>query len=102
MQAANPTTPVTQTDLAAMEKRYQDLLRDALASFHATQQTLTAPPSALVKPQPVPNQLLAEAKHLRGFRKYKPKTFDGSMDNPTKVANVVDLYKDHLLVHEVP
>ncbi|TYK19409.1 gag protease polyprotein [Cucumis melo var. makuwa] len=33
VQAVNPTAPVTQTDLAAMEKRYQDLLRDALASF---------------------------------------------------------------------
>ncbi|KAA0045976.1 RNA-directed DNA polymerase-like protein [Cucumis melo var. makuwa] len=32
----------------------------------------------------MPNQLSAEAKHLRDFRKYNPKTFDGSMDNPTK------------------
>ncbi|KAA0051012.1 hypothetical protein E5676_scaffold675G00890 [Cucumis melo var. makuwa] len=31
----------------------------------------------------VPNQLSVEAKHLRDFRKYNPKTFDGSMDNPT-------------------
>ncbi|KAA0046013.1 gag-protease polyprotein [Cucumis melo var. makuwa] len=34
--------------------------------------------------QPMPMQLSAEAKHLRDFRKYNPKTFDGSMDNPTK------------------
>ncbi|KAA0053352.1 pol protein [Cucumis melo var. makuwa] len=30
------------------------------------------------------HQLSAEAKHLRDFRKYNPKTFDGSMDDPTK------------------
>ena len=29
-------------------------------------------------------QLSTEAKHLRDFRKYNPKTFDGSMDNPSK------------------
>ncbi|TYK21999.1 ty3-gypsy retrotransposon protein [Cucumis melo var. makuwa] len=29
-------------------------------------------------------QLSVEAKHLRDLRKYNPKTFDGSMDNPTK------------------
>ncbi|TYK13576.1 pol protein [Cucumis melo var. makuwa] len=34
--------------------------------------------------QPAPMQLSVEAKHLRDFRKYNPKTFDGSMDNPTK------------------
>ncbi|KAA0052288.1 hypothetical protein E5676_scaffold113G001050 [Cucumis melo var. makuwa] len=45
-----------------------------------TQQTQTAP----VEAQPAPVQLSAEAKHLRDFRKYNPKTFDGSMDNPTK------------------
>ena len=61
------------------------MIRDALASFHAIQQTPTAPPPASTEPQPVPDQLLVEAKHLRDFRKYNPKTFDGSMDNPTKV-----------------
>ncbi|KAA0025763.1 uncharacterized protein E5676_scaffold447G001020 [Cucumis melo var. makuwa] len=35
VQAANPTATVTQADLGAMEKRYQDMLRDALAPFHA-------------------------------------------------------------------
>ncbi|KAA0062300.1 gag protease polyprotein [Cucumis melo var. makuwa] len=39
VQVANPTTPVTQVDLAAMEQRYQDMLRAALAPFHAVQQT---------------------------------------------------------------
>ncbi|TYK31079.1 uncharacterized protein E5676_scaffold455G003540 [Cucumis melo var. makuwa] len=34
-QAANPTAFVTQADLAAMEKRYRDMLRDALTPFHA-------------------------------------------------------------------
>ncbi|TYJ96192.1 histone H2B.3-like [Cucumis melo var. makuwa] len=67
-----------------MEKRYQDMLRDALAPFHAAQQTPTAPPPALVESQPVPDQLSVEAKHVRDFRKYNPKMFDGSMDNPTK------------------
>ncbi|KAA0057694.1 histone H2B.3-like [Cucumis melo var. makuwa] len=84
IQAANPTAAVTQADLAAMEKRNQDMLRDALAPFHAAQQTPIATSPALVKPQPVPNQLSAEAKHLRDFRMYILKTFNGSMDNPTK------------------
>ncbi|TYK11716.1 gag-protease polyprotein [Cucumis melo var. makuwa] len=71
-------------DLAAMEKRYQDMLRAALAPFHVAQQTQVAHAQTLVIPQIVPDQLLTEAKHLRDFRKYNPKTFDGSMDNPTK------------------
>ncbi|KAA0050576.1 histone H2B.3-like [Cucumis melo var. makuwa] len=75
---------VTQVDLAAMEKRYQDMLRDSLSSFHAAQQTPTAPPPTLMESQPVPDQLLVEANHLKDFRMYNPKTFDGSMDNPTK------------------
>ncbi|TYK13651.1 gag-protease polyprotein [Cucumis melo var. makuwa] len=37
MQAANPTAPVTQADLAAMEQQYQDILQVALAPFHAAQ-----------------------------------------------------------------
>ncbi|TYK27669.1 gag protease polyprotein [Cucumis melo var. makuwa] len=71
-------------DLAAMEKRYQDMLTDALAPFHAAQQTLATPAQTPVVPQVVPDQLSTEAKHLRDFRKYNLKTFDGSMDNPTK------------------
>ncbi|KAA0037241.1 ty3-gypsy retrotransposon protein [Cucumis melo var. makuwa] len=60
------------------------MLQAALTSFHAVQQTQTAPPPAPVEAQPTPVQLSVEAKHLRDFRKYNPKTFDGTMDNPTK------------------
>ncbi|KAL4011868.1 hypothetical protein IC575_028932 [Cucumis melo] len=35
-------------------------------------------------PQVVPDQLLAEAKHLRDFRKYNPTTFDGSLEDPIR------------------
>ncbi|TYK29226.1 gag protease polyprotein [Cucumis melo var. makuwa] len=89
--AVDPNAPVTQADLAAIEQRYQDMLQAALAPFLAAQQNQAAPvqaqtiiPPAPVKAQPVPVQLSAEAKHLGDFRKYNPKTFDGSMDNPTK------------------
>ncbi|KAA0061201.1 pol protein [Cucumis melo var. makuwa] len=89
--AVDPNAPVTQADLAAMEQRYQDMLQAALAPFLAAQQNQAAPvqaqavaPPAPEEAQPVPVQLSAEAKHLRDFRKYNPKTFDGSMDNPTK------------------
>ncbi|TYK27497.1 gag-protease polyprotein [Cucumis melo var. makuwa] len=47
-------------------------------------ETPTAPSPAQVESQPMPDQLLVEAKHLRDFRKYNPKKFDGSMDKPTK------------------
>ncbi|TYJ99640.1 histone H2B.3-like [Cucumis melo var. makuwa] len=50
----------------------------------APAQTQAAPAQAPVVPQIVPDQLSIEAKHLREFRKYNAKTFDGSMDNPTK------------------
>ncbi|TYK14933.1 uncharacterized protein E5676_scaffold1623G00300 [Cucumis melo var. makuwa] len=30
----NPTAAITQENLAAMEKRYQDMLRDAFAQLH--------------------------------------------------------------------
>ncbi|TYK15361.1 gag-protease polyprotein [Cucumis melo var. makuwa] len=46
-----------------------------------------APPAlapVLVVPQGVSDQLSAEAKHLRDFRKYNPTTFDGSLEDPTK------------------
>ncbi|KAA0051522.1 ty3-gypsy retrotransposon protein [Cucumis melo var. makuwa] len=32
----------------------------------------------------VPDQLSAEAKHLRDFRKYNPTTFNGSLEDPTR------------------
>ncbi|KAA0040547.1 pol protein [Cucumis melo var. makuwa] len=89
--AVDPNAPVTQADLAAMEQRYQDMLQAALAPFLAAQQNQAASvqaqtvvPPAPEEAQPVPVQLSAEAKYLRDFRKYNPKTFDGSMDNPTK------------------
>ncbi|KAA0046204.1 gag-protease polyprotein [Cucumis melo var. makuwa] len=47
-------------------------------------QAQTVIPPAPVEAQPAPVQLSAEAKHLRDFRKYNPKTLDRSMDNPTK------------------
>ncbi|TYK23821.1 gag-protease polyprotein [Cucumis melo var. makuwa] len=67
------------------------MIQAALAPFLATQQTQAAPALAQIVPplvpmeaQPAPVQLSGEAKHLRDFRKYNPKTFDGSMDNLTK------------------
>ncbi|KAA0039480.1 histone H2B.3-like [Cucumis melo var. makuwa] len=67
------------------------MLHAALAPFHVAQQaqaapaqTQAAPAQTLVVPQIGSNQLSTEAKHLRDFRKYNPKTFYGSMDNPTK------------------
>ncbi|KAA0046186.1 gag protease polyprotein [Cucumis melo var. makuwa] len=91
VQAANSDAPITQANLAAMEQRYQDMLQAALVPFLAVQQNQaalvqaqTVTPPANVEAQPAPVQLSAEVKHLRDFRKYNPKTFDGSMDNPTK------------------
>ncbi|KAA0065896.1 gag protease polyprotein [Cucumis melo var. makuwa] len=46
-------------------------------------------PDRPVESQPMPDQLSTEAKHLRDFRKYNRKTFDGSMDNPTKRYHLV-------------
>ncbi|TYK29799.1 histone H2B.3-like [Cucumis melo var. makuwa] len=91
VQAANPNALDTQANLAAIEQRYQDMLQAALAPFLVAQQTQaalvqaqTVPPLAPVGAQPESVQLSVETKHLRDFRKYNPKTFDGSMDNPTK------------------
>ncbi|TYJ98730.1 pol protein [Cucumis melo var. makuwa] len=89
--AANPNAPVSQADLAAIEQRCQDMLQAALAPFLVAQQTQAAyveaqnvTPPAHVEAQPMPVQQSAETKHLRDFRKYNPKIFYGSMDNPTK------------------
>ncbi|TYK04826.1 pol protein [Cucumis melo var. makuwa] len=65
------------------------MLQAALAPFLAAQQNQaaflqTVTPPAPVEAQPAPIQLSAEAKHLRDFKKYNPKTFDRSMDNRTK------------------
>ncbi|KAA0061624.1 ty3-gypsy retrotransposon protein [Cucumis melo var. makuwa] len=43
-----------------------------------------APAPVPVVPQVVPDQLSAEAKHLRDFKKYNPRTFDGSLEDPTR------------------
>ena len=54
--------------------------------FMLEQQQPAPPASASVPvvPQVVPDQLSAEAKHLRDFRKYNPTTFDGSLEDPTR------------------
>ncbi|TYK02501.1 ty3-gypsy retrotransposon protein [Cucumis melo var. makuwa] len=48
------------------------------------QPALPTSAQALVEPQSVPDQLSEEDKHLRDFRKYKPKTFNESLEDPTK------------------
>ncbi|KAA0066527.1 ty3-gypsy retrotransposon protein [Cucumis melo var. makuwa] len=54
--------------------------------FMLEQQQPAPPASASVPvvPQVVPDQLSAEAKHLRDFRKYNSTTFDGSLEDPTR------------------
>ncbi|KAA0051426.1 gag protease polyprotein [Cucumis melo var. makuwa] len=76
-----PAAPVTHADLAAMEQRFRDLI------MQMREQQQPAPPApalVLVVPQVVPDQLSADAKHLRDFRKYNPTTFDGSLEDPTR------------------
>ncbi|KAA0060734.1 ty3-gypsy retrotransposon protein [Cucumis melo var. makuwa] len=92
-QATDPAAPVTHADLAAMEQRFRDLI------MQMREQQQPAPPAPVsapapapapalapvpVAPQVVPDQLSAEAKHLRDFRKYNPTTFDGSLEDPTR------------------
>ncbi|KAA0066290.1 gag protease polyprotein [Cucumis melo var. makuwa] len=96
-QAPDPAAPVTHADLAAMEQRFRDLI------MQMREQQQPAPPAPApapapapvpapapasapvpVAPQVVPDQLSAEAKHLRDFRKYNPTTFDGSLEDPTR------------------
>ncbi|KAA0047523.1 gag protease polyprotein [Cucumis melo var. makuwa] len=80
-QATDPTTPVTHVDLAAMEQRFRDLI------MQMREQQQPAPPApalALVVSQVMSDQLSAEVKHLRDFRKYNPTTFDGSLEDPTR------------------
>ncbi|KAA0063101.1 gag protease polyprotein [Cucumis melo var. makuwa] len=84
-QATDPAAPVTHADLAAMEQRFRDLIMQ----MREQQQQQPAPPAPApapvpVVPQVVPDQLSAEAKHLRDFRKYNPTTFDGSLEDPTR------------------
>ncbi|TYK23816.1 ty3-gypsy retrotransposon protein [Cucumis melo var. makuwa] len=80
-QATDQAAPVTHANLAAMEQRLRDLI------MQLREQQQPAPPAlapAPVVPQVVPDQLSAEAKHLRDFRKYNPTTFDGSLEDPTR------------------
>ncbi|TYK11903.1 gag protease polyprotein [Cucumis melo var. makuwa] len=80
-QATDPAVPVTHADLAAMEQRFRDLI---MQMWEQQQPTPPAPAPVPVVPQVVPDQLSAEAKHLRDFRKYNPTTFDGSLEDPTR------------------
>ncbi|KAA0047116.1 reverse transcriptase [Cucumis melo var. makuwa] len=80
-QATDLAASVTHADLAAMEQRFRDLI------MQMREQQQPAPPAPApvpVMPQIVPDQLLAEAKHLRDFRKYNPTTFDGSLEDPIR------------------
>ncbi|KAA0061190.1 gag protease polyprotein [Cucumis melo var. makuwa] len=80
-QATDPAAPVTHADLAAMEQKFRDLI------MQMREQQQPAPPAPSpnpVVPQVVLDQLSAEAKHLRDFRKYNPTTFDGSLEDPTR------------------
>ncbi|KAA0046024.1 gag protease polyprotein [Cucumis melo var. makuwa] len=80
-QATDPAAPVTHADLAAMEQRFRDLI---VQTWEQQQPAPPAPAPVPVVPQVVPDQLSAEAKHLRDFRKYNPTTFDGSLEDPTR------------------
>ncbi|TYJ96586.1 gag protease polyprotein [Cucumis melo var. makuwa] len=81
VQAIDPAAPVTHADLAAMEQRFRDLI---MQMREQQQPASPAPAPVPVVPQVVPDQLSAEAKHLRDFRKYNPTTFDGSLEDPTR------------------
>ncbi|KAA0032356.1 ty3-gypsy retrotransposon protein [Cucumis melo var. makuwa] len=92
-QATDPAAPVTHADLAAMEQRFRDLImqmREQQQPASPAPAPAPAPASAPasapvpVAPQVVPDQLSAEAKHLRDFRKYNPTTFDESLEDPTR------------------
>ncbi|KAA0046953.1 gag protease polyprotein [Cucumis melo var. makuwa] len=102
----DPDAPVTQADLATMEQRYQDMLQAALAPFLAAQQNQAASVQAQTvtkahwEAQPAPVQLSAEAKHFRDFRKYNAKTFDGSMDDPTKAQMWLTSIRDYFSTAE--
>ncbi|KAL0537248.1 hypothetical protein IC582_026223 [Cucumis melo] len=106
-QAPDTAAPVTHADLAAMEQRFRDMImqmREQQKPVSPTPAPAPAPAPAPVPapapapapvpapapapvpvaPQFVPDQLSAEAKHLRDFRKYNPTTFDGSLEDPTR------------------
>ncbi|KAA0032423.1 gag protease polyprotein [Cucumis melo var. makuwa] len=92
-QAPDPAAPVTHADLAAMEQWFRDLIMQMREQQKPASPTpapalvpapASAPAPVPVAPQFVPDQLSAEAKHLRDFRKYNPTTFDGSLEDPTR------------------
>ncbi|TYK11561.1 DNA/RNA polymerases superfamily protein [Cucumis melo var. makuwa] len=85
-QATDPVAPVTNADLAAMEQRFRDLIMQMREQQQQPTPPAPAPPPAPVPvmPQVVSDQLSAEAKHLRDFRKYNPTKFDGSLEDPTR------------------
>ncbi|KAL0536183.1 hypothetical protein IC582_025122 [Cucumis melo] len=96
-QAPDPAAPVTHADLAAMEQRFRDMIMQMRKQQKPASPTpapapapaparvpAPAPAPVPVAPQFVPDQLSAEAKHLRDFRKYNPTTFDGSLEDPTR------------------
>ncbi|KAA0032839.1 gag protease polyprotein [Cucumis melo var. makuwa] len=81
------------------------MLQAALTPFLAVKQNQAAPvqaqtvtPPTPVEAQPAPVQLSAEAKHLRDFRKYNPKTFYGSMDNTTNAQMWIEAPPDGRLL----
>ncbi|KAA0032782.1 gag-protease polyprotein [Cucumis melo var. makuwa] len=76
-QATDPAAPVTHANLAAMEQRFKNLI---MQMQEPRQPAPPAPTQAPVVPQSMSDQLSAEAKHLRDFRKYNPTTFDGLRD----------------------
>ncbi|TYJ96186.1 gag protease polyprotein [Cucumis melo var. makuwa] len=78
-QATDPAAPVTHTDLAAMEQRFKDLI------MHMREQQQPLPPAPApvpVVPQVMPDQLSAETKHLRDFRKITPRHSMGLWRTP--------------------
>ncbi|KAA0051968.1 gag protease polyprotein [Cucumis melo var. makuwa] len=84
-QATDPAAPITHADLAAMEQRFKDLIMQMQKQQQpAPPAPALAPASVPVVPEVVPDQLSAEAKHLRDFRKYNPTKFDGSLEDPTR------------------
>ncbi|TYK25732.1 gag protease polyprotein [Cucumis melo var. makuwa] len=98
-QATDPAASVTHADLAAMEQRFRDLI------MQMREQQQPAPPApgpVPIVPQVVPDQLSAEAKHLRDFRKYNPTTFDGVFGGPHQGSAVVIFFGDHISIYEVP
>lgn len=85
-QVANPVAPVSQADLTAMSTRLEQMFKDTVTKVLAQHQLAQAAPSqGQAAPQDLPNQLSAEAKHLRDFRIYDPQTFNGLSEDPINV-----------------